>query len=190
MSKLYKVLIILGIVFLSIILASIIVIISKGNETKKDDSETIRVEIFSSLDCTDCEELNKLYLTILNSYSENEVEILIYFNNRTGDEYQALVSYFAAKEQDQGDEYLEHLINNAGNYSQAELSNYAESIELDIEKFEKDINNIEILAKVENFLDEISMKNISTIPTVLINNRGISDLDEDSLIKEINEQLD
>jgi protein-disulfide isomerase len=188
MEKSTKITIIVSILIIAFFTA-LIVFIKKPEEKV---TFPLKVEIFSSFVCIHCKDFYPTVYKLKQEYQDNQnVEFIYYHTNSTGTEYNAFLAELAAGEQGKDWEYMQKLYENQGKFDETDLIKYAEELSLDIDKFNTDRNSTDIQAKAQTQFDMVNKRNISSTPTIYINDRIIKgDRDENRLRDIINQKLE
>ncbi len=172
-----------------LIIAGFIALVTFSKKPEEQVTLPLEIEVHSSFHCPYCKEFFPVMMNLKERLKNEEVNITYYHTDETGEYYDYLLATLAAGEQDKEYEYMGILYENQGNFSPADLPDFAEQLELDLDKFNEDRNNPDIIAKAQAQFDYVDQRNITYTPTLIINDRIIRERDEEKLYELIMEKV-
>lgn len=149
----------------------------KSHKTSEIVELPIVLEEFSDFQCPACKAYHPIVQQILSEFSEDELTFkyrhfpLI---NIHPNAYNSAVASEAAREQGKFTEYGDLLFENQDKLNEEDLVRYAEQLELDIDKFNTDRKNPDIIARVDNDLKEAESRNFNSTPTFALDGKRLS----------------
>lgn len=167
------------------------------SSNKEEEQVTLPVTLvaFSDFQCPACGAYYPLLEQIRSEFPEDEFQFEHkHFPLTSIHEYAytAAIASEAAREQGKFEEYYRILFENQENLTMDDLINYAKELDLDIEKFEADMQNEEVIARVDRDLAEANDRGFNSTPTFLLDGKRLSvgSDPEESMRSAIQERID
>ena len=153
------------------------------------------LEEFSDFECPACNAFYDIVETVIAEYDEDELEFRYrHFPLTTIHEnaYGAAVASEAAREQGKFDEYAALLFENQNELGESMFYKIAMDLNLDMEKFENDLDNEAVIARVELDMEEADKRRYNSTPTFVLNGKRltISSNPESELRDAIQQKID
>ncbi len=137
----------------------------RGNQNSKVTFYTI-----SDFDCSRCIESHGLYDSIYQKYKD---KVRFGYINFSSTPTLAQLACDAADKQDRFWEYHDSLYNQENFIDSAIVYGIAKHMDLDIERFQKDLLDKNVADKLSSTIDNLVEKGIYATPTIVVNNRLI-----------------
>ncbi|HRN86295.1 MAG TPA: thioredoxin domain-containing protein [Candidatus Dojkabacteria bacterium] len=167
----------------------------KANKTEEVVELPVVLEEFSDFQCPACGAYYPVVEKVRSEFSSEELDFQYkHLPLTTIHEYAytSAVASEAAREQGKFEEYYRILFENQDNLTDEDLLNYAQELDLDIEKFKSDLQNPDIIARVENDNKEAEDRGYDSTPTFVLNGKRLtmSTNPEEQLRNAIQEKID
>jgi protein-disulfide isomerase len=167
----------------------------KANKTEEVVELPVVLEEFSDFECPACAAYFEVVEQIRTEFTEEEFEFKYrHLPLTTIHEYaySSAIASEAAREQGKFDEYYRILFENQENLTEQDLLNYATELELDIEKFKSDLENPDVIARVDDDANEAESRGYDSTPTFVLNGKRLTMTSdpEEQLRNAIQEKID
>jgi len=167
----------------------------KANKTEEVVELPVVLEEFSDFQCPACGAYYPVVEKVRSEFSSEELDFQYkHLPLTTIHEYAytSAVASEAAREQGKFEEYYRILFENQDNLTDEDLLNYAQELDLDIEKFKSDLQNPDIIARVENDNKEAEDRGYDSTPTFVLNGKRLTMTTnpEEQLRNAIQEKID
>jgi protein-disulfide isomerase len=167
----------------------------KANKTEEVVELPIVLEEFSDFQCPACKAYFEVVETVRSEFSEDELDFQYKHLPLTSIHefaYSSAIASEAAREQGKFNEYYRILFENQENLTKEDLLKYAQDLELDMEKFESDLENPDVIARVDNDSKEAEDRGYDSTPTFVLNGKRLtmSTNPEEQLRNAIQEKID
>ena len=167
----------------------------KSNKTEEVVELPIVLEEFSDFQCPACKAYFEVVETVRSEFSEEELDFQYKHLPLTSIHeyaYSSAIASEAAREQGKFIEYYRILFENQENLTEEDLLKYAQDLELDIDKFKSDLENPDVIARVDNDAKEAEDRGYDSTPTFVLNGKRLtmSTNPEEQLRNAIQEKID
>ena len=167
----------------------------KSNKTEEVVELPIVLEEFSDFQCPACKAYFEVVETVRSEFSEEELDFQYKHLPLTSIHeyaYSSAIASEAAREQGKFIEYYRILFENQENLTEQDLLKYAQDLELDIDKFKSDLENPDVIARVDNDAKEAEDRGYDSTPTFVLNGKRLtmSTNPEEQLRNAIQEKID
>lgn len=167
----------------------------KANKTEEVVELPIVLEEFSDFQCPACGTYYPVVEKVRSEFSAEELDFQYkHLPLTTIHEYAytSAVASEAAREQGKFEEYYRILFENQDNLTDEDLLNYAQELELDIDKFKSDLQNPDVIARVDNDNKEAEDRGYDSTPTFVLNGKRLTMTTnpEEQLRNAIQEKID
>ncbi len=167
----------------------------KANKTEEVVELPVVLEEFSDFQCPACGAYYPVVEKVRSEFSSEELDFQYkHLPLTTIHEYAytSAVASEAAREQGKFEEYYRILFENQDNLTDEDLLNYAQELELDIDKFKSDLQNPDVIARVDNDNKEAEDRGYDSTPTFVLNGKRLtmSTNPEEQLRNAIQEKID
>lgn len=167
----------------------------KANKTEEVVELPVVLEEFSDFQCPACKAYFEVVETVRSEFSEDELDFQYkHLPLTTIHEYaySSAIASEAAREQGKFYEYYRILFENQDNLTDEDLLNYAQELELDIDKFKSDLENPDVISRVDNDAKEAEDRGYDSTPTFVLNGKRLtmSTNPEEQLRNAIQEKID
>ena len=167
----------------------------KANKTEEVVALPILLEEFSDFQCPACGVYYEVVEKVRGEFSEEELDFQYKHFPLTSIHpfaYNSAVASEAAREQGKFEEYYGILFENQEALTDEDLLRYATELELDIEKFSSDLQNPEVIGRVEADNAEAEERGYNSTPTFVLNGKRLTMTTnpEEQLRSAIQEKID
>lgn len=167
----------------------------RANKTEEIVELPVVLEEFSDFQCPACGAYYPVVEKVRAEFSDEELDFQYRHLPLTSIHeyaYNSAVASEAAREQGKFEEFYRILFENQDNLTDEDLLNYATELELDIDKFKSDLENPEVIARVDADAKEAGDRGYDSTPTFVINGKRLTMTTnpEEQLRKAIQEKID
>lgn len=195
MKNLNSTVVLIGSIVIGVGLLAGLVFYMKSNKTPETATLPIVLEEFSDFQCPACEAYYPVVEQVISEFDEEELDFkyrhlpLIELHPFA---YNAAIASEAAREQGKFKEFYSILFENQDNLTDEDLLSYAQQLELDMDKFNTDLANSDVIARVDNDMAEAESRNYQSTPTFVLDGKRLSMTSnpEEQLRNAIQERID
>lgn len=195
MKNLNSTVVLIGSMLIGVVLFAVLLFYMRNNKTPETATLPITLEEFADFECPACRAYQPVVTNIMGEFSEEEFVFKYRHLPLTQihpHAYNSAIASEAAREQGKFKEYGALLYENQDNLTDEDLLQYAVQLELDMEKFQADLDNPEMKERVDNDMKEADARNYQSTPTFVLDGKRISMTSnpEEQLRKAIQERID
>lgn len=164
-------------VIVGVVLLGVVILAAQNEESPQDTAELpILLEEFSDFECPACGAYYPIVQQIKSEFGEDLKFEYKHFplTNIHPNAYSAAVAAEAAREQGMFEEYHDQLFENQTALSGDLYLTIAENLSLDIEQFQSDMENPEVIARVDADIAEGNSRNVNATPTFFIDGKRVN----------------
>lgn len=155
------------------------------------ENAPVTIAVFDDYECPYCAKMENVFSQLLAKYPQELKLVIKHFPLRKHQNArQAALAVLAANKQGKFWEFHSQVFANHADLSVDKLDEIAESFELDMDQFRKDIMSKDVIALIVRDVREGRRIGVSGTPTVFINGKMVEDANLNRLDKLIQKELD
>jgi len=152
-----------------------IIVIAQNSKEEEIVTLPILVEEFSDFECPACASYVQVEKYLKEKFGENMNFVYRHFplTSIHPNAYYASIASEASREQDMFEEFHNELFARQANLSNETYLAIATDLGLDVERFSNDLNNPEVIARVDFDIAEAEKRNLNSTPSFFVDGKKI-----------------